>query len=77
MSRFGQRRLLRSFWEGLVCYGLMSAVGDPQAHLPKEPLHDGPPPGHPERLPDCFQLTALERRLVAEMSGPESRRDRP
>ncbi|MEZ0069945.1 hypothetical protein ABIA32_005993 [Streptacidiphilus sp. MAP12-20] len=69
----------RDLWNRLVFYGMLHALGDPYAAACvatwERPL-DEPPPGHPERLTG-LPLTALELRLVREMSEVGAEGDGP
>jgi hypothetical protein len=70
-------RLVRSLWDALVVYGLLSVCGETSAYeaaARRAPLR-GLPPGHPERLRADVPLSALERRLARELAdaGPGHR----
>ncbi|WUC98148.1 hypothetical protein OG710_30665 (plasmid) [Streptomyces sp. NBC_00525] len=65
LNPFGFVRVL---WDGFVALGLMHTGESTLRGCPdRDPVHDGPPPGHPERLRPDLPLTGYEERLRRQL----------
>lgn len=65
LNPFGFVRVL---WDGCVALGLMyTGESTLKGSADQVPVHDAPPPGHPERLRPDLPLTGYEERLRREL----------